>query len=98
MPFFTASRLISGESEPWMMRFLMASSSGHDLEDAGAAEVAGVAAFEAAFAFLHLHPLARRHGEAERRDLFRLQVTLGHAVRADAAHEALGHGAHERSS
>ena len=54
---------------------------GQHLEDAGAADVAGAAAFEAAFASLDVHFLARRHGETEGGGFVGGEEALGDAVR-----------------
>src|SRR5258708_20356954 len=60
---------------------------GEDLEDPGAAEVAGVAAADAARPFLHDDALARRGLEVEHRRLLHGERSVALAVFADLAHQ-----------
>src|ERR1051325_10968637 len=63
------------------------------LEDAGAAEVAGVAAADAAGPFLHDDPLPRRGLQVQHPRLLVREGTVALAVLADLAHYELGHRA-----
>ena len=69
---------------------------GKDLEDAGAAEVAGVAAADAAGAFFDDDPFAGRGLQVEHAGLLHAERAVAFAVFADAAHEPLRHRADER--
>src|SRR5258708_3208695 len=60
---------------------------GEDLEDPGAAEVAGVAAADATCSFLHDDALARWGLEVEHGCLFHGQRAVALAVFADLAHQ-----------